>query len=386
MKKSQCFPDKVDITLTCASGVEKVLKSELKRLGLPEAPAVNGTLTFGGSARDIVRCNLNLRTADRVYVKLSEFSATSFDELYDGVSRVGWEDYVTRDGKIIVTGKCVKSALFAVSACQSIVKKAIAVRLSDKFGVNRLEENGAEYNVVFSVFKDTVTLYLNTSGVGLHKRGYRDMVGIAPIKETLASALLLMSDFYYERPFCDPFCGSGTIPIEAAKIALNVAPGLMRDFAFKGWTNFDSRLYEEEFECARDCEKRDRKPVIFASDIDVKAIKLATRHAERAGLKGVIDFKQKNVKDLRLSQDFGTIVSNPPYGERVYDKKEAEACYECLGKAVRQKDGWSTFVITSDERFERFFGKKADKKRKLYNSNKECNLYYYYGKKEKQND
>lgn len=380
MDKMKSFAEKFDITVTTASGVEKVVKSELLRLGYGEVPAVNGALTFTGDALAVARCNLFLRCADRVYIKLKEFTATTFDELFDGVKEFRAEDYFPLFSRVTVNGKCVKSQLYAVSACQSIIKKAISDRLCSYHGVRRLEETGAEYAVEFSIFKDTVTLYLNTSGAGLHKRGYRDLVGIAPIKETLASALLLLSDFYKERPFLDPFCGSGTIAIEAARIAMNIAGGKGRRFSFNDWSNFDKKYFDLAFEEALDKEDRTVKLDFFASDIDPKAIKLAKRHAERAGVKDKINFSVLDVKNFKTNLRCGTIVTNPPYGERVYDIKEAEACYKSLGNVYKNLDGWSAFIITSAKNFEKNFGLRADRERKLYNSNRECKYYYYYGK------
>ncbi len=373
--------DKIKLTITCASGVEKVTKKELFRLGYGEVPAINGALTFDAELSAVARCNLNLRTADRVYINLAEFSAKSFDELFDGVSGIFWENYIPEDGNIIVNGKCVKSALFAVSACQSVIKKSIVNRLMKKYRVNSLNERGADYEVYFSVFKDTVTVMLNTSGQGLHKRGYRDLVGIAPIRETLASAMLLLSDFYYEKPLADPFCGSGTILIEGARIALDIAPGKNRSFAFNYWKNFDKKYYGLALEEALDKEKLNRKLEFFGSDIDGKAIKLATRHLERAGLKDKVRFSACAVKDFSSEMSNGTIVTNPPYGIRVYDKKDAEKCYAELGEAYRKLDNWSAFVITPANNFERYFGKRSDRERKLYNSNTECRYYAYYADK-----
>lgn len=380
------FPEKLDITVTCASGVEKVTKTELERLGYPSAPAVNGSITFCADALAVARCNLNLRTADRVYIQIAQFPAQTFDELYDGVYNADWKSFIPSDAKIVVNGKSVKSKLFALSACQSIIKKAIIKSLSNAYKVGLFPETGSLYQVEFWIFKDQVTLLLNTSGMGLHKRGYRDMVGIAPIKETLASALLLMSDFYYNRPFIDPFCGSGTIVIEGAKIALNVAPGIQRKFDFNDWKNFDQNLYKLAVEQAKDNEKRDRKIDFRGYDVDPKAIKLAKRHAQTAGLDKVLSFECQGVADLKLHAPTGTIVTNPPYGERVYDIKQAEQCYRDLGNALKDAQGWSAFAITSAKSFERYFGRRADRQRKLYNSNKECKYYYYYGKKEKKDD
>ena len=291
MSKNFQFPNNLKIALTCASGVEKVLKSELKRLNYQDAPFENGMVTLSGAMEDVARLNVFLRTADRVYITVGEFDTEDFDTLFEVVKSLRWEEYLPEDAFITVNGKCVKSKLFAVSACQSLIKKAIVDRLTKVYKINRLNENGANYHIEFSLFKDKLTLNLNTSGAGLHKRGYRDMVGIAPIKETLASALILLSDFYKERPFADPFCGSGTLAIEGAKIALDIAGGIDRKFAFNDWKNFDKKIFDRVFEEAKDRENRSKKIDFFASDIDPKAVKLAKHHAERAGLKDKIRFE-----------------------------------------------------------------------------------------------
>lgn len=381
MSKIRYFPEQLDITVTCASGVEKVVKSELNRLGYEDIPAINGGFCFNGSPLDVARLNVNLRAADRVYIKLKEFEVKTFDDLFEGVKSIAWEEYLPTDAKILVNGKCVKSVIFAISACQSIVKKAIVDRLLSRTKNNRLYEDGATYQVEFWIFKNVCTINLNTSGQGLHKRGYRDLVGIAPIKETLASSLVLLSDFYKDRPFADPFCGSGTIAIEAARIAMNIAGGIGRRFDFNDWANFDGRYFDEAFTEAKDKENRNIKLEFLASDIDPKAVKLAKRHAERAGVLDKIRFEVKDVKNFSTDLKYGTIVTNPPYGERVYDKEEAEACYKSLRKAYDKLDGWSAFIITSAKNFEKVFGKRADRDRKLYNSNKECRFYYYYADK-----
>lgn len=380
------YDEENTLCVTCASGIEKVTKKELERLGYGETPAVNGVLTFKGNGFDVARCNVNLRTADRVYIKICEFPVTTFDELFDGVKSVKWKNYFPSDAKVIVNGKCVKSKIFAISACQSIIKKAVAENLCEAYHKNRISEFGAEYSLKFSIYKDVFTLLLDTSGAGLNKRGYRDLVGIAPIKETLAASLVLLSDYYYKRPFLDPFCGSGTIAIEAAMIAQNIAPGKLRKFAFNEWNNFNEKYFRKAIEEANDKEKREKSSEILGSDIDKKAIKLALRHAERAGVKDYVNFSVSAVKDVKISLKCGTIVTNPPYGTRVYDKEQAEECYKDLGNLYRSLDGWSAFVITSDNAFQKRFGLKADRIRKLYNSDLECNYYYYYGKKEKEND
>lgn len=378
MNKVLDFPDKFDIVLKCASGVESVLKKELLRLGYEDAPAINGGITVKGDPQSVAKLNINLRTCDRVYIKLAEFKATSFDELFDNVKEIYFENFIPLDAVITVNGKCVKSTLFSVSDCQKIIKKAIVNRYQRKFKVDRLPETGFTYEIEFSVFKDEVTILLNTSGEGLHKRGYRDLVGIAPIKETLASALLLMSDCYYKNPFLDPFCGSGTIAIEGAKIALNIAPNILRKFAFNKWTNFDEKFYNEAYEEAKDKEELSREIEFYGSDIDKKAINLAIHHAERAGVKDKIKFSVSAVKNVDLPLSGGTIVTNPPYGERVFDKREAEDCYKDLRNFYDKLDNWSLFLITSANNFPKIFGKKPDRERKMYNSNKECRYYFYY--------
>lgn len=381
MKKESALNGKLNITLTVASGVEKALKSELSRLGYGFPSAVNGNIDLVGDIYDVASLNVNLRTADRVYVKLLTAKVDTFDQIFDSVYNLDWASFLSEEACVLVNGKCVKSKIYAISACQSIIKKAISKKLCQQYKVNRLSEIGETCGIFFSIFKDEFSLYLNTSGTGLHKRGYRNLVGIAPIKETLASALLLYSDFYKTRPFHDPFCGSGTLAIEGAKIALNIAPNLERDFDFCSFYGVDKKIIKTVREKAIDLEKRDTEIDFSASDIDPKAIKLAKAHAERANLANKIKFFVKDVKDLTLTSNYGTIVTNPPYGERVYDKEEAELCYKGLKKVLENKPNWSLFLITSHKGFEKFYGKKADRVRKLYNSNKECNYYYYYGER-----
>ncbi|MBQ9514425.1 MAG: class I SAM-dependent RNA methyltransferase [Clostridia bacterium] len=375
--------NKYKIAVSCASGVESVVKKELQRLGYFDTTAINGKIEVEGNDIDIAKLNICLRSADRVYIKLASFSATAFDELFDGVYGIPFEEYIDVNGRILVDGKCVKSKLFAVSACQSIVKKAVVERLKDKKKIRLLREDGADYKIEFSVFKDVAEIYLNTSGTGLHKRGYRDLVGIAPIKETLASALLLLSDVYYDKPFFDPFCGSGTLVIEGAKIALNIAPNKDRKFDFNFWKFFDKNAYNSALNEAVDKERRDRKIDFSGSDVDGKAIKLAKHHAIKAGVSDYVSFSVKDVKDVKLEKRNGTIVSNPPYGERVFDREQADVCYNELGRLKSENPDWSFFVITSAKNFEKKFGYKSERTRKLYNSNKECRFYYYYGNKKR---
>lgn len=367
-----------EITVTAASGVESVTKRELVRLGVEEPRALSGAITFPGDDLLVARCNMFLRTADRVYIGAGSFKAETFDQLFDGVAEIEWETFLPPDAQILVDGKSVKSKLFALSACQSVVKKAILKRLSLAYRRTDFPETGARFTVEFSILKDVVRLYLNTSGVGLHKRGYRDLVGRAPLKETLAASLLLLSDFYHARPFADPFCGSGTLVIEGARIAQNIASGINRSFDYQNWRFFDQNAYALALEEARDTECRSRKLDFVGSDIDPRAIKLARRHAERAGVGSAVRFEVKDVKDFKSDLGDGVIVTNPPYGERLLDVKGAQGLYRTLGSVCRRLDNWSVFVLTSEPSFEAHFGKKADKNRKLYNSNKECRYYMYY--------
>ncbi|MBE5756763.1 MAG: class I SAM-dependent RNA methyltransferase [Clostridiales bacterium] len=369
------------IKITSASGVEGVVKRELTHLGYPLAPSINGTLTLDGNDSDVAKLNMFLRTADRVYIEIASFKAENFDELFEGVYNINWEYYLPKDARIYVNGKSQKSKIFALSASQKIIKKAILKRLSKAYKTEWFSENGYEIKVEFNIYEDIVSIMLNTSGQGLHKRGYRDMVGIAPIKETLASAMILLSDYYYKRPLVDPFCGSGTIVLESAKIALNIASGIDRDFDFNHFQFFDKTVFNKVVEEARDLEERDREISITGYDIDKKAIELSKYHAKKLGLENKVHFEVKDVKDFTSSESRGVIITNPPYGERVLEKEEALSLYKTLGGIYKKLDNWSLFLITSADGFERAFNKKADKNRKLYNSNKQCRFYQYFSKR-----
>ena len=371
---------KYKITVTAASGVESAVKNELRTLGFPSAKALDGGINVDGTATDVARLNMFLSCADRVYITLCSFKATTFDELFDGVSSFPFGDIIPFNARIIVNGKCRNSRLFAVSSCQSVVKKAILTSLSKKYRKKLFPENGEYYRVEFVISSDEVTVMLNTSGDGLHKRGWRDLVGEAPIKETLACAMLSYSDFSPENPFCDPFCGSGTIVIEAARKALGIAPGKNRGFDYAKWDFFDGNAYKLAYEEALDKETPDRKLHFYGFDINPDAISLASRHAVRAGVRDKIHLQVQDVKDFRCSLKNGCIVTNPPYGERLLTPKEAAAVYRTLGEVWRNLDNWSLFAITCAPDFEKNLGKKCDKNRKLYNSGIECRLYQYFHK------
>lgn len=370
-----------EIIATSAFGIESVTAREISELGYKDILTENGRVTFRGDFDDIARANVCLRTADRILIKLAQFKATTFEELFQGVYAVEWADILSPDAFIHVVGKSVKSTLFSVPDCQSITKKAIIEKLKLKFGKEIFPEDGAEYRISVSILKDIVTVTLDTSGAGLHKRGYRSLAGEAPLKETLACSLLLLSYWRGERLLVDPLCGSGTIPIEAAMIALDIAPGMNRGFAAERWQNFDYDAFERARDEAKQRVRTDLNLNIYGSDIDPKAIELAMRHAEEAGVDEYIRLKQMNVADLASKEKYGFIVTNPPYGERLGESREAEELYKVMGKTFSALDTWSFYIITSNPDFEKNFGRKADKRRKLYNGKLECQYYQYFGPK-----
>lgn len=366
----------MEICVTSASGIEAVTKRELyKIIGKENLSAINGRIKFEGDESDVAKCNLNLRTGNRVEIVLGGFKAETFDDLFDGVKSIPFEEYIDRDGKIIVSAKSVQSKLFAYSAIQSVSKKAICERLCKKFGVNELNESGARYKIEVAALKDYVTVTLDTSGDGLHRRGYRGLVGEAPLKETLAAALVGLSVWNKSRPLADLFCGTGTIPIEACMIALNIPAGLNRGFDFQNWKCFDKKIFDRAAEEAKANIVTDADLRIGGFDIDDKQLKLARKHAELAGVDKYIHFQRADMRDFSSRFSHGVIISNPPYGERLSDRKEVEKLYRDYGKKVASLDDWCAYTLTPVDDFERLFGKKADKKRKIYNGKIECCYY-----------
>lgn len=366
----------MEICVTSASGIEAVTKRELyKIIGKEDLSAINGRIKFEGDESDVAKCNLNLRTGNRVEIVLGGFKAETFDDLFDGVKSIPFEEYIDRDGKIIVSAKSVQSKLFAYSAIQSVSKKAICERLCKKYGVNELNESGARYKIEVAALKDYITVTLDTSGDGLHRRGYRGLVGEAPLKETLAAALVELSVWNKTRPFADLFCGTGTIPIEACMIALNIPAGLNRSFDFQNWKRFDKKIFDRAAEEAKANIVTDADLRISGFDIDDKQLKLARKHAELAGVDKYIHFQRADMRDFSSRFSHGVIISNPPYGERLSDRKEVEKLYRDYGKKVALLDDWCAYTLTPVDDFERLFGKKADKKRKIYNGKIECCYY-----------
>lgn len=380
------------LLIPVASGLEQITKRQLLSLGFERAPADNGRIEIEGGWQDIARLNVNLRSGERVLVLLARFSAVTFDELYEGVYAVPWENWLDIDSKILMDGKSVQSALAAIKVSGGIVKKAIIRRLGDKLrsGRKTFAETGARSIVGFSIYKDEVTLTLDTSGDGLHKRGYRSLAYSAPLKETLAAGLI-DSTFYNpdrdaEKPFADLFCGSGTLPIEAAMKGLHIAPGLCRDFDFTAWSCAPKGILAQAREEARDNEKRSVKLQIFASDINPDAISIARYHAKRAGVEKYIRFSVADARKFTCEQKYGVLLSNPPYGERLSEENEVRELMKDLGKTFRALPDWNAYILTALEGFERYFGKSADKKKKLFNANLVCGFYSYFGKPPKQND
>ena len=358
-------------------GTEGLVSREVEKLGLREVRAENGRVLCAGGPGDVPRLNLNLRLGARVLICLGSFPARSFEELFEGTRALPWEAFIPKNGRFPVKGYCLRSQLHSVPSCQAIVKKAAAKRLGGKYGLDILPETGALYQIQFSLMGDQATLMLDTTGDNLHKRGYRAQGVEAPLRETLAAAMVLLSRFRGKDPFQDPFCGSGTIPIEAALIAKNRAPGLDRSFDAQRWACVPAQCWLDAGDEAMDREF-DGQYDIWGGDIDPKAVRIARENAEKAGVEDLVRFQQADMKNLRCSGEYGQIVTNPPYGERLLEKEEAEALYRAFGQVYRQvPPKWRVLVLTSHPEFERFFGRKADKKRKLYNGMLKCDLYQF---------
>ena len=365
------------LCVPCLLGLEAPIADELRRLDIKNVAAENGRVCFTGGAREIARANVNLRVGERVLLELGRFEARSFEELFVGTKALPWESLLPRDAAFPVKGYSLNSALFSVSDCQKIIKKAIVERLKTVYGVEWFPETGALYQVQFSIMKDRVSLCLDTSGEGLHKRGYRPAHNAAPLKETMAAAMVLLSRYRGRDDFCDPFCGSGTIPIEAALIALNRAPGLARGFSAMRWDIISGHVWDEAKEEARDKEYRGSYSIV-GSDIDSKALSLAKENAARAGVADIVRFETADATKFDRPTERGVIVTNPPYGERIGEKGEAEALYRAFGAAWRKCPNWQLYLLSSHTEFERCFGVEADRKRKLYNGMIKCDLFMYY--------
>lgn len=369
---------KFNLIATTVFGLESVVKDECIKLGFKDISVSNGKVEFTGDMRDIVRANLWLRSSERVLIKIAQFNAVTFDDIYDNISEIPWEKYLSENGKYIVTGKSVKSKLYSISDNQSISKKAIIDRMSKKFNKSWFDESGERYHIDVAILKNLVTVTLDTSGNGLHKRGYRQKQNEAPMKETLAAALVQISNWNGERPLVDLFCGSGTILIEACLIAKNIAPGISRDFDFNKWDWFDKNIYKEEKTNAYKAIK-DKKLDIKGFDIDKNSIEIAKLNAINAGVDEDIEFVAKDMSKVGLLNNFGVLISNPPYGERIGNQSEIMKIYRSIGKLLDKLTTWSFFIITADKEFEESVNRLAIKKRKLYNGRIEVDYYQYPG-------
>lgn len=370
---------KYTLIATAAMGLESIVAKEVKDLGY-ECQVENGKVIFQGDETAIARANMWLRTADRVKILVGEFNAYSFDELFERTKALPWESFLPVDAEFPVQGKSVKSKLYSVPDCQAIVKKAIVEKLKTAYKkTSWLDETGPLFKIEVAILKDKVSLTLDTSGQGLHKRGYRVGQGDAPLKETLAAALIQLTTWNPDRPFVDPFCGSGTIAIEAALIGQNIAPGFNREFLSEAWPMMDGDVWDRTRMEAEDQANYDQPLEILGTDIDHRMITIAKENAIEAGLGDLVKFKQMQVRDFTSELEYGVIVGNPPYGERLGDRKEVELMYREMGQAFSKLDTWSVYMMTSLEHFEECYGKKATKKRKLFNGFIRTDYYQYWG-------
>ena len=374
---------KIELVAPCHFGLEAVLKKEILDLGYEIVRVEDGRVTFAGDEDAICRANIFLRTAERILLKVGQLHAVTFDELFEGIKALPWENYIPSDGKFwVAKASSVKSKLFSPSDIQSIVKKAIVERLKGVYSLQWFPETGAEYPIRISFMKDEAVVCLDTTGLSLHKRGYRTMVSKAPIKETLAAALLMLTPWHKDRILVDPFCGSGTFPIEAAMMAANIAPGMNRSFTAEKWTNFVGRKYwYGAIDEANDLVDDQIETDIQGYDIDGDIIKAARQNAREAGVDHLIHFQQRPLSELSHPKKYGFIVSNPPYGERLEEKSHLPALYTEIGDRFRELDSWSMYLITSYEDAEKDIGKKADKNRKIYNGMLKTYYYQFLGPK-----
>ncbi len=373
----------IELIAPCHFGLESVLKREVLDLGYEIASVEDGRVTFYGDMEALVRANIFLRTAERVLLKAGSFKASSFEELFDKTKALPWEQWIPADGKFwVAKASSIKSKLFSPSDIQSIMKKAIVKRLQEKYHIEWFQETGAEYPIRVFLMKDIVTIGIDTSGSSLHKRGYRETAGKAPISETLAAALIMLTPWKKDRILVDPFCGSGTFPIEAAMMAANIAPGMNRSFTAEKWNNLiPKKLWYEAINEANDLVDDSVEVDIQGYDIDKDMVRIARHNAREAGVDHLIHFQERAVKDLSHPKKYGFLITNPPYGERLEEKEALPDIYRALGDAYRQLDSWSAYLITSYEDTEKYMGRKADKNRKIYNGMLKTYYYQFLGPK-----
>ena len=370
-----------ELIAPCHFGMEAVLKREIYDLGYDIEQVEDGKVTFIGDEEAICRANVFLRTTERILLKVDKFKATTFDELFENTKQIEWEKYLPKDAKFwVAKATSIKSKLFSPSDIQSIIKKAIVERLKQVYGISWFEESGNAYPLRVNIMKDEVTICIDTSGDSLHKRGYRRLAGKAPLTETLAAAIILLSPWKSDRILVDPFCGSGTIPIEAAMIGANIAPGMDREFTADKWDNLiNKQLWYDTIEEANDMIDRDVSMSIQGYDIDPEMIKIARNNASLAGVDKHIHFQARPLQELSHNKKYGFIITNPPYGDRLEDKKDMPKLYREIGERYNKLDSWSAFIITGYEEAQKYIGRKADKNRKIYNGMMKTYLYQYMG-------
>ena len=370
---------KLELIATATFGLEAVVAQELRSLGYEELNVENGKVSFVGDADALCRSNMQLRTADRVRLKIGEFTAFTFEELFEKTKALDWSEIIPENASFPVEGKSIKSTLFSVSDCQAIVKKAVVESLKKKYKNQWFAETGPVYKIEVALLKDVVTLTIDTSGPGLHKRGYREQASYAPLRETLAAALILLSRWYPDTALIDPLCGSGTIPIEAALIGRNIAPGIRRSFVSEDWSFISKKCWDKAREEAEDNIKRNQELDIMGTDLDYSVLQLARNNAKIAGVADAIHFQKKALAELSSKKKYGKIICNPPYGERLGEMTDIESLYAEMGEVFGRLDSWSFYILTSHQHFESLFGKRASKKRKLYNGKIMVNYYQYFG-------
>jgi len=368
----------MNFCVPCLLGLEGLIADELREMGAVNVNAENGRVLFSGDEYTLARANIRSRFAERILVVLGSFEAHSFEDLFQGTKKLPWENWVGKTDRFPVKGYSLNSDLFSVSDCQSIIKKAVVERLKMKYKIPWFEETGALYQIQFSIMKNQVTLYIDSSGKGLHKRGYRPASNAAPLKETLAASLCALARVRPYHTVYDPMCGSGTIAIEAALMACNIAPGVSRRFTAEEWKQAPKNVWEEERAAARALEKRDIPFKAYGSDIDIEALAIARENAKRAGVEEFVTFTQKDVRSFAPEEEKYTVIVNPPYGERLLDTEDARKIYKDLGSLFVPGKGKAYYIITADEDFEKAFGRKADKRRKLYNGMIKCQVYMYF--------
>ena len=371
--------ERYHLSAPCHFGLESVLSGELRRLGAENISATDGRVAFEGDAEMIAKSNLWLRTAERILLVLGEFHASTFTELFDGVAALPWENFIGKNDAFPVKGWSLDSALHSIPDCQSIVKKAIVKRLQSHYHVDWFQETGAKLQVQFSIRKNQAVLMLETSGPGLHKRGYREISNLAPIRETLAAGILDLARIYPDTQIYDPFCGSGTFLVESALMACKIAPGIRRRFAAEHWGCFDSKLWQNQRSAAMDQIRKNATFRGHGSDISSEAVELSLSNAKKAGVASRISVQSADIADFVVPEGKSLVVCNPPYGERMLELQEAEDLYRTMGRVFQPKDGVSYFIISPHDDFEKLFGRPANKRRKLYNGMLRCQLFMYFG-------